>query len=153
MHSQNLPVSWNALGLLYMKQTNYMEAQRMFLGAADVSPMDPKPYYNVGVVYDRTGWSEKALEYFLKSLDRDPRYLDSLRGAASSVLLLQRADQGALDRIHTALLLETDPAWRSFFEREQLRLKNSLDDERKMRAEFGVPPTPRRGSPVQDPQP
>jgi tetratricopeptide (TPR) repeat protein len=144
-HSRSLPVASNNLGLLLMKRKESMEAAAMFLQAADASPSDPRPYYNVGVVYDSEGWSEKALDYYLRSLDRDPQYLDSLRGAGKCVVLLQRADQAALDRVHTALLLEKDTKWRMFFEREQVRIEGRLSAERQMRADLASPPShPRR---------
>jgi len=144
-HSRTLPSVWNNLGLLLMKRKDYMEAADMFRAAADVSPTDPKPYYNVGVVYDLAGWGDRALEYYVKSLDRDPRYLESLRGAAKSALLLQMADEACLERVRTALLLEKDPKWRAFFEREQVRIDGRMANERLMRAEVTPRTQPRMG--------
>ncbi len=141
--SRTLASVWNNLGLLLMKRGDRMDAADMFRAAADVSPTDPKPYLNVALAYDEAGWSERALEYYIKSLERDPRYIDALRGAAQSARLLQMADEACLERVRSALLLETDPKWRAFFQREQLRIEGRMSNERLMRAEV-TPSTPVR---------
>jgi len=87
---------------------------------------DPRPYYNIGVIYQQTLHDKEALEYFLMSLARDSRYLPSLRGATASGKRLDVTDEAALKRVRTALLIETDPRWRSIFETETLRIEGSL---------------------------
>lgn len=137
--SQDLYMVWNNVGLLLMERKDYMQAADAFKTAADLAPTDPKPYYNAGLVYDAAGHSERALEFFSQSLERDPNYLDSLRGAGTSARLLQLADAEALKRTRTALLIEKDPKWRAFFEREQYRIAGRLEQERLLRGEIPKP--------------
>jgi tetratricopeptide (TPR) repeat protein len=122
--SQDLPLVWNNVGTLLMRKDNYMDAAEAFKRAADLSPKDPVPYYNVGLMYQRRGYP--ALEWFVKSLERDPRYLPSLRAAVVSAKRQVIADDAALNRVRTALLLETDPQWRSIMMTEQIRIENDL---------------------------
>lgn len=137
--SRNVYPVWNNLGLIYMERKEYMNAADCFKSAADLAPTDPKPYYNAGLVYDRAGHAERALEYYAMSLSRDPNYLEALRGAGRSARLLQLADTEALRRARTALLIEKEPKWRAFFEREQYRIAGRLEQERLLRGEIPKP--------------
>ena len=124
--SKDMFLAWNNMGMLLMERQAYMDAAECFKSAADLSVDDPRPFYNVGVIYQQTLHDKEALEYFLKSLARDGRYLPSLRGAAASGKRLDLTDEAALQRVRTALLIETDPKWRSIFETESLRIEGSL---------------------------
>lgn len=124
--SQDLSLVWNNLGLLYMDKQNYIDAAEMFKYAADLEPRDPRPHYNIGVIYQRQGYPEDALDYFGRSLKRDPRYLPSLRGAVTMAKLMDRSDDESLERVRTAIMLERNPQWREIFERESLRIRGTL---------------------------
>ena len=117
---------WNNLGTLLMERQNYMDAAECFTTAADLAPMDPRPFYNMGVIYQRALHDQKALEYYVKSLDRDPRYLPSLRGAVITAKRLDISDEALLDRIRSGLLQETNPEWRRILETELLRVEGSM---------------------------
>lgn len=129
-HSQDLPLVWNNLGMLLMEKGDYMDAAEAFNSAASLRPDDPRPYYNVGIVYQKANWQTEALEYFVRSLERDPRYLPSLRAAVAVGQIKVLTDEPALKRVRTALLLETDPTWRKIEETEQLRIENELKGKR-----------------------
>jgi tetratricopeptide (TPR) repeat protein len=133
--SRDLFFVWNNLGILLMEKQNYADAAEMFKSAADLAPTDPRPFFNIGLIYQRAVYDEQALEYFVKSLDRDPRYLPSLRGAIVSAKRLDITDEDALKRVRTALLLESDTKWRRIFETEALRIEGSIS-----RASRGVAP-------------
>jgi tetratricopeptide (TPR) repeat protein len=124
--SKEMFLAWNNVGMLLMERQSYMDAAECFKSAADLSADDPRPYYNIGVIYQQTLHDKEALEYFLMSLARDSRYLPSLRGATASGKRLDVTDEAALKRVRTALLIETDPRWRSIFETETLRIEGSL---------------------------
>jgi hypothetical protein len=98
----------------------------MFKAAADLSTRDPKPYYNIALAYYRQGWPEQALQYWVKSLERSPNYLESLRGAILAAKLLDIADHPALDRARRALAVETDAQWRKIEEQQMLRIEGTL---------------------------
>ncbi len=146
--SRDLFFVWNNLGLLLMEKENYTDAAEMFKSAADLAPEDPRPFYNIGLIYQKAVYDEKALDYFLKSLERDPKYLPSLRGAIISAKRLDISDEPSLGRVRTAMLIETDPQWRRIFTTEQLRIEGTMS-----RAKRGIgaqpntqpgatPPTP-----------
>jgi tetratricopeptide (TPR) repeat protein len=128
--SQDLALVWSNLGALLMKKENYLDAAEAFKSAADLSPNDARPFYNLGVIYQRTHWEQTALEYYIKALERQPNYLFALRGAVGTGQMLVVVDDDALKRARALLMIETDPQWRRVAETEQLRLENELKTRR-----------------------
>jgi len=126
-YSTDMPEVWNNLGIQLMRLGDYLAASEAFTVAMQMSPTDPRPCENLGVVYDRTGWAEESLKYFDMALDRSPNYLPALRGTIKAAHLLGLADEKRLAQVRRALMIERDPAMREFFEREQLRISGRLD--------------------------
>jgi tetratricopeptide (TPR) repeat protein len=124
--SHDLFYVWNDLGVLLMEKENYTDAAEMFKSAADLATGDPRPYYNLGLIYQKAVYDEKALEYFVKSLERDGKFLPSLRGSVIAAKRLDVTDEAALQRVRTSLLLENDPQWRKIMQTEELRIEGSL---------------------------
>lgn len=122
----NRYVAWNNLGVELMKQQNYLDAVRAFKVAADLSPRDPRPVSNIGLAYQEMGWAQDALENFELALERDPNFLDALRGAAVAEDTLGFASQESLQRVRQALMIEKDEQWREFFQRQRYRIENQL---------------------------
>lgn len=125
-HAQELYGVWNNLGLLLLEKGDRMQAVTMFNRAAELAPDKAEPYYNAGWVYMDNAQPEKALDYFKKALARQPRYLESLRGSARVGRILAVADEEALERMKTAIMIEKDPAWRRIFEEEKYRIDGAL---------------------------
>lgn len=117
----------NNLGVLLMEQGKHYDAVEAFKLAADVAPTDPRPLENMGLAYLNRGWAEPSLGHFVKALDRNPHSIRALRGAADAGFRLGVVDQDALDRVSRALLLEQDPQWVQFFQRERIRIKGQLE--------------------------
>jgi tetratricopeptide (TPR) repeat protein len=128
--SQDLAFVWLNLGTLLMKKDNFLDAAEAFKSAADLSPTDARPFYNLGVVYQKTHWEPTALEYFIKALERQPNYLPALRGAVGTGQMLVLVDEDALKRARALLMIEADPVWRRLAETEQLRIENDLKARR-----------------------
>lgn len=124
----SLGAAWNNLGISLMETGQNMDAVQAFQRAADVSPADPKPYENLGLLYMRVGWGEDALRYYLLSLERDPNWLPSLRGATASAKALLRSSEGGLEVVKRGLLIEQDSQWRRVFESERLRITGELSE-------------------------
>jgi len=124
--SQDLFHVWNNLGMLLLQKDNYLDAAEAFHAAANLAPKDPRPMYNVGVVYQRRAHDRQALDFFVKALERDPRYLPALRGAVATGKSLMLTDEAALLRVRTAVMLESDPQWRRLMEMEQFRLEDAV---------------------------
>lgn len=126
--------AWNNLGVSLMETQNNMDAAMAFQRAADASPSDPKPYENLGVLYMQLGHGEESLRYYVRSLERDPYWLPSLRGAAYAAKSLLRSDEDGLERLGRGMMVERDPEWRKFFESERMRVSGELSQRRKYRA-------------------
>jgi tetratricopeptide (TPR) repeat protein len=122
---------WNNYGLALQRrgrELDFMRAVEAFKRAAEQMPTDHRPYQNLGVLYHERGFSEDALSYFVKALERNENALESLRGAVGSAKLLLRSDEAGLARVRRALMLETDPAWRKIHEFERLRIEHDLSE-------------------------
>lgn len=116
----------NNQGALLMARENYRDAMAAFERAADLLPRDPRPYENLALCWYQMGYDENALVYYRKSLERDPNWLPSLRGNVACLQRLNRADEQAPEQIRRALMIETDPTWRSVFERARIRVDSYL---------------------------
>lgn len=114
--------AWNNLGALLMARQNYRDAMQAFEKAADLLPKDPRPYENLALCWYEMGYDDNALNYYRKSLERDPFWLPSLRGNVACLQRLNKADDPAPEQIRRGLMIESDPTWRSVFERARLRI-------------------------------
>lgn len=133
----DLPGAWNNLGLLWAETGKNRQAADAFKEAARLSPTDPRPHYNLGVLYEKNNWGKEAAEQYSAALARDEYDLPSLRRA---ILLDRRmliATEQTYDRIHRALLIETDEDWHHRFEREQIRVQNQLERQRERERQSG----------------
>lgn len=118
--------AWNNLGVELMNLGNNVDAVAAFKVAADLSPRDPRPLSNIGLVYQEIGWAKDAHEYYDRALQRDPGYLDALRGWALSEEQLNMGSLESLERIKRARMMETDPKWQEFFDRRRFRVESQL---------------------------
>lgn len=128
---REMPAAWNNLGVLLMERENYAEAVSAFKVAADQSQTDPRPLENIAICYMRAGWAEDALRYYGMALEREPNRLTSLRGAVRAAERLLVRDDATLDRIRRALMIETDPKYRDYFERQQVLVRAAVDPKLK----------------------
>lgn len=120
--------AWNNLGVLLMSDEQYLEAAEAFRAAADQSPADPRPLYNLAVLWDKQGWPEDALRFYLEALERDPRYQPALRGAIRNETLLGEADEKTLERLRTALLQENNDRWREYLLLQKTRVMRTVEE-------------------------
>lgn len=121
--------AWNNFGIVLLEQGKFMDAVPAFSRAADLSPRDPTPYENLGLLYHRAGYAQESLNAYSQSLARDENWLPSLRGAIVCAKLLNKSDEDSLDRAKRALLIERDEAWRKIFQSQRLRIENDLKEE------------------------
>ena len=124
--SPRIAAAWNNLGELLMQRDRYADAVSAFDTAANLEPGDPRPLYNAGVVYQKQGWAFEALKKFELALGRESGYLPALRGAVRSAEMLNRADTSTLTHIRNASLIEADPVWRDYFQRQRFRVEAGL---------------------------
>lgn len=131
--SGDLYFVWSNLGTLLQERGEYMDAVAAYQRAADLELRDPRPLENIGTVYGELGWEERALEFYLKALNRDGRSVQALRGAVRAAKLLGLADPEALDRVRTAMMVDADPDWRSIYGAEQQRIATQVAQSNKRR--------------------
>ncbi len=124
--SNELAGAWNNLGELYMRQGDYADAVSAFGVAAGLTPSDPRPLYNTGLVYQKVGWAKDAIDHYAEALSRDENMQEALRGHTVAADMLGRADDKTLEYIRRGLLRETDPEWREFFERQRFRVEAEM---------------------------
>ena len=121
--------AWNNLGEILLTQGYYQDAVQAFSESAALSPIDPRPEYNIAVAYQKSGWAKDALTHYGNALARDPNYRPALRGAIKAAAELGTASRDIHGWIRQGLLNETDESWRSFFEQQRFRVEASLEDE------------------------
>lgn len=131
-NNPDLSAAWNNLGIVLMEgdKPDYLNAAASLRKAAELSPSDPRPYENLGLVYRRAKWFEDSVRYYGMSLERDPNYLPSLRGYVLGAVEISKIDETLLEHVKRALLIETDPAWRLEFERFKLRTEGELRNQK-----------------------
>lgn len=120
--------AWNNMGQLLMQQKNYADAVAAYKIASDLQTTDPRPDYNIGLAYQTIGWADESYEHFQRSIDRDPNYLPSLRGAVRSAEMLGIGDQQVLEYIRNGQLRETQAEWRAYFDRQRFRVEKLIDE-------------------------
>lgn len=121
---RELPAAWNNLGRLLMEKGQNNAAAEAFRIAADLTPADPKPVYNLGALWESMGWPEDAARYYSEALSRDQNHLPSLRRSILLDVNLGRATDQTEIRLRRALLLESDQEWRAHLMRAQVRMRD-----------------------------
>ena len=124
--SDSIPAVWNNLGTLMMEAENYAGAVQAFQRAAELDLTDNRPLENVALAYSRVGWSQQSLSYYERALNINPSSLTALRGSVYEAQRLGQADHTTRDRIREAMLIETDPQWRAYFERQRFRVEAGM---------------------------
>jgi len=118
--------AWNNLGNALMAQKNYVDAQAAFRRAIDLEPGRPEPYTSLGRLWLEAKYAQDSIEHFDKALAIDGRWLPALRGKSAASHSLALATPEYADMLRTALLIESDPEWRRFFDRERSRVEQAL---------------------------
>jgi len=126
---RDLYPAWNNLGTLLMQERRYLEAAEAFNAAAGLSPTDARPVYNIGLLYDRSGYLEDAQTYYTRALLRDENYLPALRGLIRADSILHEGDKETLQFIKRALRLEQDDRWREWLQLRKIRIQNLIDQD------------------------
>lgn len=126
--NDKLYAAWNNMGQLLMEQGNYPDAVAAYQIAAELEPTDPRPEYNIGLVYQRLGWGQDAHEHFKLAIDRDPNFLSGLHGIIRSAEMLGLGDPEILAYIRNAQLRETDEQWKDYLNTQYYRVQALIGD-------------------------
>lgn len=125
---RDFPAAWHNMALLQLEKGETLAAVESFKVAGDLDLRDPRPVFNIGVIYEQQGWSKEAQRYYTEALARDANYLEALRRSVYLDMIESTYTPATLERTRRALLLEQDTKWRSFFDRSQLRLNAVLTE-------------------------
>lgn len=125
----SMGAAWNNLGVLLIEEGRYMDASRALQRAAAISPTDPRPHDNLGLIYHLTGYDEQALRHYTDALELDPQYLNSLRGGVLAASRLSVVNEDIVGWAERGMLIDTDPRWREIFMRERLQFAAMLEEK------------------------
>jgi tetratricopeptide (TPR) repeat protein len=128
-----LAAAWNNLGELLMEHDRALEAADAFQAAMQLAPGDPRPVYNMGLLWDRKGFRIRARQYYLDAIERDAYFLNALRGSIRADALLNEASEDTLSHIERALLLEKNPDWELWLRGQKIRVENQLSTTKSFR--------------------
>lgn len=121
---REFPSAWTNLGVLMMNDQQYMQAAEAFSTAAELDATDPRPLYNLGLLYDRRGYLREARGYYEKALDRDDNFLPALRGVIRADSLLSEGTAQTLRWLERALMLERDRKWQEWMRLQKARIES-----------------------------
>ncbi len=122
--------AWNNMGQLLMSQGNFADAVSAYKIASGIEPSDPRPEYNIGLVYQKVGWAQDSFEHFQNALSRDPHYIPALRGAIRSAEMLGKGDPQILSYIRNAQLRETDEQWIAYLSTQYYRVEAYIANQK-----------------------
>lgn len=125
---REVPVAWNNLGDLLARNGDNMQAADAFKTAAELSPTDPRPLYNLGALWERLGYYDEALKWYDQALTRQPDFQDGLRRFLLVQSIQNKTDDSTQERLKTALLLEKDPWWINHLKKFHLRTTEDRAD-------------------------
>ena len=125
----SLGAAWHNVGICFMKQKRYLDAQRAFIKAADAMPSDPRPYESLGVLFIDQGFAKQSYEWYGRALERDPYSLAALRGSTRAIKLLRLVSTDAQSRLQRGLEVESNKEWRTIMTTERIRVEAGLREE------------------------
>lgn len=119
---------WTNLGTALAQQNDFGGASEAYGVAADLDPTDPRPLYNIGTLWAKRYYPREASEYYERALDRDPNYLNAMRGLVRVRSAYLDYDREVLEVVDRAIILEKDDEWRRFFQRQRNVIQGALDE-------------------------
>ncbi len=120
--------AWNNMGQLLMAEGNNQQAMNAYQIASGLEPTDPRPEYNIGIIYQKLGWAKDSYEHFEMAIARDANYLPALHGVIRSAEMLGIGDAKILNYIRNAQLRETDDQWREYLSTQHYRVQALIDN-------------------------
>ncbi|MDM7273016.1 tetratricopeptide repeat protein [Sulfurihydrogenibium azorense] len=105
----------NDLGVIYEKKGKFDLAEKEYKKAISNDKNWYLPYFNLGNLYYKMGQKEKAVEYYLKSLEKE-RNPDTLNNLAYVLYELGRYEE-AKKYIEEALSIKKDPNYEDTYKK------------------------------------
>ncbi|KAH0941174.1 hypothetical protein HID58_000811 [Brassica napus] len=90
--------TWHDLALIYIDLSQWRDAETCLSRSRLIAPYSPVRYHTEGVLYQRQGQLEEAMEAFTTALDIDPMHVPSLISKAEILLELENRTSVAVVR-------------------------------------------------------
>lgn len=111
------PTAWHNAGLHYARRGENLKAANAFKTAAELSPRDPRPLYELGALWEQLGYLDDAARWYDDALQRDPNHQNSLRRSILVDELRHKLTSITADRLKIAIVAEREPWWINRFQR------------------------------------
>lgn len=109
----------NNLGVIALKRDDLYEAATRFDAARRLMPAQPDPRVNLGMVFERAGRIDDALDAYRSALDVQPGDMHAVQALTRCELRYTRANDDTRARLESIALNGTNPAWRTWAARER----------------------------------
>jgi tetratricopeptide (TPR) repeat protein len=119
--SRNAQV-WMQIGVIEYERNSYYESARAFHRASRLVPTRYEPYFNLGTVYEMTSQFTQAIESYKKALEMAPDQTEVMENLIRCYIRTNQNLDQAKELINRVLICEHRPEWRTWLEKEALRL-------------------------------
>lgn len=134
------PTAWHNSGILLARKNRNLEAATAFKTASELSPTDPRPLYELGLLWDNLGYLDDAARWYDEALQRDPHHQNSLRRSILVDELRHRLTPTTAERLKVAILAEREPWWVNRFKRiQQLMAEGDTFNSDRSPSTYAVP--------------
>ena len=115
LDDRNAP-AWLSLGAAEFERGDLFEAAAAFDRAATLSPSAYEPLFNLGVVLETAGKTDRAIEKYEQALKLAPDQREVLENLARCCIEANTRLDRARECVDRALKRETRPEWRDWLE-------------------------------------
>lgn len=115
-------LAWMVLGVLEFERDNLFEAVHAFHRAARLAPLRYEPHFNLGTIYEFIGRYTHAIKAYERALELAPDRVEVMENLARCYIRANENLDKAADLVDRALRVEHRPEWRTWLERQALRL-------------------------------
>jgi tetratricopeptide (TPR) repeat protein len=110
--------AYHNLGVSYLNDADYYHAAIAFDQARKLMPANPVPRIDLGVVYEKGGQLEKALEQYAQALQMAPTNIEALQALTRCQVRQGQANTEIQDRLKRISTDGTSEDWRSWARQE-----------------------------------
>jgi len=114
--------AWMQLGIIEYEKNNYYNAARAFHRASRLMPTRYEPHFNIGTVYEATSQYTEAITSYKKALKMAPDQTEVMENLIRCYIRTNQNLDKAKELIDRVLICEHRPQWRTWLEKEALRL-------------------------------